>query len=430
MPEEKEIILRTEEVNEILTSTPKWILRWGITVVFLLIIIAVVLSYFIKYPDVLTADITLTTLNPPVTIIAKNSGKLTHLLVKDKAFVKTNQIIGVIENTAEYKDVLYLLNQTNVMFEQVKYSDTLNYIRLTDSLKTGEITPFYLQLIKATKDLNIYLTGNPYLKQITLLKKDLAGYSALVPKYQKQEQISNEQLKLALSDFNRDKKLFEEKVITAREYENQKKNYLNAQNSNEQSKITVSSAIIQINSIEKNILQLQIQDYQETAKLKNELLQQLKTLKNEILKWKQLFLIESPVSGKISYFNFWVTNQNVKQGDELFAIIPEKKQEFIGKCVLAITNSGKLAIGQKANIKLDNYPFNENGILNGIVTNISEVPTKEGYLVDISLPNGLKTSYQKTIIYKELMKGKAEIITKNISVMDRIFFNFRKLMKR
>ena len=66
--EEKETIIRSEEVNEILTDTPKWILRWGISVVFILILIGVALSYFIKYPDILTADITLTTLNPPVTL--------------------------------------------------------------------------------------------------------------------------------------------------------------------------------------------------------------------------------------------------------------------------------------------------------------------------------------------------------------------------
>jgi hypothetical protein len=57
--EEKEIILRTEEVNEILTSTPKWIFRWGISVIFILILTGITLSYFIRYPDILTADITL-----------------------------------------------------------------------------------------------------------------------------------------------------------------------------------------------------------------------------------------------------------------------------------------------------------------------------------------------------------------------------------
>jgi multidrug efflux pump subunit AcrA (membrane-fusion protein) len=100
--EEKEITIRTEEVNEILTSAPKWLYRWGISVIFILILVAVGLSYFIKYPDILTADIRLTTLNPPVTLISKTNGKLTHLLVKNNEQLKYNQTIAVIENTANY----------------------------------------------------------------------------------------------------------------------------------------------------------------------------------------------------------------------------------------------------------------------------------------------------------------------------------------
>ena len=206
--EEKEIILRSEEVNEILTSTPKWILRWGILVVFILIIITIGLSYFIKYPDVLTADVTLTTLNPPITLVSKNNGKLTHLLVKDKQLVSQNEPIGIIENTADYKAVLSLLANCNQLNEQLKLNDTLNNVLIKDSLRTGEITPYYLQFLKSVKDLNLYESINPYTKQIALLKKDLGHYNSLLDNYKHQQKINDEQLKLAENDFNRDKKLF------------------------------------------------------------------------------------------------------------------------------------------------------------------------------------------------------------------------------
>jgi multidrug efflux pump subunit AcrA (membrane-fusion protein) len=428
--EEKEIILRTEEVNEILTSTPKWILRWGISVIFILIITSIALSYFIRYPDILTADITLTTLNPPVTLVSKNNGKLTYLLVKNNEAVKVNQTIAVIENTANYKDVLYLFENGNNIISQLKLSDTIPQLIIKDSLKVGELTPNYLLVLKSIKDLNLYKIVNPYNRQITLLKKDLISYNDLLAKYKQQEAINKQQLTLAETDYNRDKTLFDSKVISAREFDTKKKEYLSALNSNEQIKITVSNAYIQINSIEKSILQLQIQDYQEQSKLKNEFQQNLKSLISEITKWKQLYLIESPINGKISFFNIWSINQNIKISDELFSVIPIQKQQFVGKCILPILNTGKLSIGQNVNIKLDNYPYNENGMLQGIVTNISEVPNKDTYAIDVDLKNGLLTSYNKLLSYKEQMRGKADIITKNLSVMDRIFFNFKKLIDR
>ena len=430
MEEEKEIILRTEEVNEILTSTPKWIFRWGISVIFILIIIGVTLSYFIRYPDILTADITLTTLNPPITLVAKNNGKITHLLTKNNEIVTNKQPIAVIENTATYLDVLYLFDIGNDLINQLKLTDTITKVTIKDSLKVGELTPYYLLVLKSIKDLNLYKVINPYNKQITLLKKDLISYNELLAKYKHQESINKQQLTLTEIDYNRDKTLFENKVISAREFDTKKKEYLGALNSYESIKITTSNAYIQINSIEKNILQLQIQDYQEQAKLKNEFQQNLKSLISEITKWKQLYLIESPIDGRISFFNVWSANQNVKSGDELFSVVPTQKQQFIGKCILPILNTGKLSIGQNVNIKLDNYPYNENGMLQGIITNISEVPNKDTYAIDVNLKNGLTTSYNKTLNYKEEMKGKADIITTNLSVMDRIFFNFKKLVDR
>ncbi len=438
--EEKEIILRSEDVTEILSSIPNWTLRWGISVIFILLILGVLLSFFIKYPDVLTAEITITTTNPPVILVAKTSGKLTVLLRKDKQDVKQGEVIAVIENTANYKDVLFLEEQIKKAIQSVNIEDSLLQIEINNkshvsnntqlAINVGELTPQYLQVLKTIKDFNLYQQINPVAKQIVLLKKDLADYQFLLSKYKRQQIINDEQLKLYEIDYIRDKKLFEEKAISAREYENKRKEYLNALNSNEQIKITISNVLIQINNTEKNILQLQIQDYQEWNKLKTELLQSSKNLLSEINKWKQLYLIQSPVTGKISFFNIWVVNQNIKSGDELFAIIPHQKQEYIGKCILPITNSGKLALHQKVNIKLDNYPYQEVGTLQGTVNNISEVPNKDHYMIDVKLPDKLITSYNKPIIYKEQMKGKAEIITIYYSISDRIFFNFKKLLNR
>ena len=428
--QQEEINIRSEEVNEILTSPPKWIFRWGITVIFTLIIIGLCLSNLIKYPDILRADITLTTLNPPIKLIAKINGRITHLLVHNNEFTKKGQVIAVIETIGNYKDVLYVDSISRRLMNQPILCDSVISMEIKENINVGELTPFYLIVLKSIKDLNLYNDINPYKRQIILLKKDLVSYNELSHKYKQQQVINNEGLNITEKDYNRDNELYKEGVISAREFDDKKKDYLNALNSNEQVKITFSNALIQINSIEKNILQLQIQDYQELTKLKNELQQNLKSLNAEINKWRKNYIIESPVDGKISFSSIWTVNQNIQTGDELFSIIPNQKQQFIGKCILPVANSGKLARGQKVNIKLDNYLYAENGILEGIVTNVSEVPNQGNYIIDVKLQKGLITSYNKTLTYKQEMKGKADIITKSISVMDRIFFNLKVLAER
>lgn len=60
----KDIELRSEEVQEVMGQVPAWIVRWGIRLLFLVVVTLLVGSCFFKYPDVITADMTLTGQHP------------------------------------------------------------------------------------------------------------------------------------------------------------------------------------------------------------------------------------------------------------------------------------------------------------------------------------------------------------------------------
>ena len=45
--------LRSEAVQNIIGYIPHWIIRWGITVIFLIVLVLLVGSWFFKYPDVI-----------------------------------------------------------------------------------------------------------------------------------------------------------------------------------------------------------------------------------------------------------------------------------------------------------------------------------------------------------------------------------------
>jgi multidrug resistance efflux pump len=182
-----------------------------------------------------------------------------------------------------------------------------------------------------------------------------------------------------------------------------------------------------INNLEKNKLQLQMQAYQEKEKHLQELSQSIKSLRTQIETWEQTYLLKAPIDGKVSLFNFWTKNQNIKQGDEVLSVIPTEKQEVIAKLSLPVQNSGKLKQGQVVNIKLDNYQFQEYGMLKGYVKTISVMPKDDNYAIEVELPNKLTTTYHKQLEYKQEMHGIADIITEDLSLFDRVFYQFRKL---
>ena len=58
MNKEKDILdnieLRSESVQDILSTPPHWMIRWGNTVIFVIIAMILLMSYFIKYPEFIT----------------------------------------------------------------------------------------------------------------------------------------------------------------------------------------------------------------------------------------------------------------------------------------------------------------------------------------------------------------------------------------
>jgi hypothetical protein len=122
----KPIELHSEEVQEIMGQIPSWILRWGITVIFILLIAFFTGSYFLRYPDILTAQIVVTTTPPPVELYAHSTGRINTISVVNKERVGQGDILAVIENTADYNDVeqvkeLFLRWKQGLMSEKDLY---------------------------------------------------------------------------------------------------------------------------------------------------------------------------------------------------------------------------------------------------------------------------------------------------------------------
>ncbi|MCV9927497.1 HlyD family secretion protein, partial [Flavobacterium sp. LS1R49] len=50
--------------------------------------------------------------------------------------------------------------------------------------------------------------------------------------------------------------------------------------------------------------------------------------------------------------------------------------------------------------------------------------------LDISLPKGLETSYDKKIPFQQEMKGSAEIVTEDLRLLERILYQFKSLFRQ
>lgn len=145
------------------------------------------------------------------------------------------------------------------------------------------------------------------------------------------------------------------------------------------------------------------------------------------------YLFISPLEGYITFTRYWVENQNIVSGEEVFNVVPSDQGTLIGKALLPIDRSGKVKIGQKVNIRFNNFPDEEFGIVKGRVESISLVPSKgessNQYVVEIGLPDGLTTTYDRVLPFLPEMQGNADIITNDLSVLERIFLPIKNILR-
>src|SRR6056297_3584627 len=133
--EYNKIELRSNEVQEILSRPPKWMVRWGITIIFIVVAILVTGSWFFKYPDIIPANIVLTTENPPAPVVAKTSGKIQNLFVGNNQLVRKNEVLAVLENPAQFDDMQALENLMDNVESNFKIGEV--FILSRQSLELG-----------------------------------------------------------------------------------------------------------------------------------------------------------------------------------------------------------------------------------------------------------------------------------------------------
>ena len=91
--------------------------------------------------------------------------------------------------------------------------------------------------------------------------------------------------------------------------------------------------------------------------------------------------------------------------------------------MISISNlgAGKVIKGQKVIIELVDFPKNDFGIIEGKVTSITSIAKDNKYEILVQLPASLKTSYNKELPAKAILKGSAKIITKDKRLLERFF---------
>ena len=435
MPEENFItdpsdiqLTEQDQVQTILGKPPGWILKWGISFIFMTVLMLIWMSYLVKFPDIIQARVILTTEIPPVHLFVQSGGKIENLLVEDKQVIVENDLLVIIQNPANHRDIVILEN----FLEKVKVRKTvdLSDVAYPENLELGEIQSSYSDFTQNLNDFNFFENKNELVKKIEALKSQIRYLGGKNASIKKQEITMGRAIDLAKSNRDRMIKLLADKAVSIKDVEDAKSEVLRNERELERMQTDYLDNKMKAKNLELTIIDLN----ENRSDGKNEksisLKEQIDVLLCEIENWKQKYLIFSPMDGQVSFPKVISKNQFLKNGDEIMTIVPQGGVgEMMGKAYLPAANNGKVDEGFEINIRLDGYPYQEFGVVKATVESKSILPQNGNYLIELKMPDSLITTYGKSIPFLQEMGGTGNIITKDRRILERIFDKFLNLTK-
>jgi HlyD family secretion protein len=420
--------LVSDEIQEVISYRPHWIIRKGNILFLFIILFLLALTWFIRYPDIINGSARLVALNPPKLITSKVEGKLLKLFVVTDQLVQKGQHLGFMESTANYYEVIRLQGWVDTIIRSTENNnyDILIRYPLPELPDLGELQTNYQSFQNELAETKQTLTSGYYEKKKLSLEKDLNYLGELKNNTLQQKQLVQQDQQMQNTEYKAYESLAKDKVIAPLELNQYKSKLIAKQQSLQQMDEQITNNDINSHNKLKELLDLKKQVSDEQQKFHSALLE----LKSNIEKWIQQYVLTAPEAGKILFVSSLQENEMVSAGQGLFYVQPEQSQ-YYAELMAGQKGLGKIKTGQKVMIKVESYPSEEFGYINGTVNYISDLPNRrDSFLIKVDLPKGLQTNYNRKIFFRNDLSAQAEIVTDNRKLFDRLVGQLKQVWER
>lgn len=424
MPEKEEHIeLRSDEVEEIISLVPNWMIRWGNTLILLLVVAGIFMTWLIKYPDVITGEATITTKKESIQLVSQSSGSISYLLPEGTS-VKKGELIASIQSNLTSNSQQILKSLISDLKKSIRGSDTFHFP--TSNIRFGELHERYSELKKVYVDYQFFLRDDSKDFEIQNIREQIRNHQALHSVTQMQVSVAKELLKNATDKHASAKRLFDEGAISKKTWFDEQESFAQSKNRLAETKNAQVQSTIVLTNLKKDLHELETEKKRKENQLVNELHLIISNIENQLENWSSKYEIFAPYTGELAYLENLTIGEYVNVEQNLLAVIPTNR-DFIGRLKVPKEGVGKLEVGQTVRVSLDSYPSTEYGLIEGRVTSVAMLPNENFYRIEFELNKGMISTYGKHLNYKPNLSGKAEVITQELRLIQRIFNNFKNL---
>ncbi len=413
------------EVREFMGRPPHWLLQSGTTMLAAVLTLLLILSIVIKYPDTITARMTLTGTQPVVEVMARQSGHLESLRVHERQRVRRGEILAIIQSPARSATVL-ALGEKLARLAPGGAGEGMEFPMVFGPEEgLGKLQDSYGDFLGAY-NLHKSVIADDYVQKAgALLQKQLDGKRTQITSLRSQQAINRRELELARAKYDQMKVLHRRDSISTAQLQEQEMAVLAQLRSDGASQERLTEAEIECARTEKELRDLDHDRDEALEQARERLRLNLNKLRGQLDVWEADFVLRAPADGVIAFYDFWTDQQYVTAGRQVFLILPETSR-LIGRMPVLQGGTGKIRPGQTVRVRFDEFPYKEFGIVTGRVQSVSMVAREGANLVLVDIPFPMVTNFKKRLQFKQDMTGEASVITDDIRLIGRVLFEIRR----
>ena len=253
-------LIRDDDVQALLGDPPGWFLRWGITVVGFTTIMLLILSWVVRYPDIVAAPVSLLTEQPAIRVHAQRSAKIDQLLVKDKQTVSAGALIAVLESSADLEAIQQLSEFVEQSDRGLELDDIID-IQPPNIENLGALEASYAEFRQIWKDFQRFVKRSGTFAKIRSLRKQIEQLTELNANVNKQVETLEEELSIVKKKQDRLQQLYQSGNISLQEVEDVQATYLQVKRQLENQR-----SLIINNKVRSQQLQVEVIDLKQNRR--------------------------------------------------------------------------------------------------------------------------------------------------------------------
>ncbi len=417
-----------DAIQEIVAYAPTSLMRWGVTALGITVVILLLFSWLVSYPELVRGRFTVTTQTPPSRLVAQIAGEIELIRRQEGEHVRAGEPLVIFRNATPYENVTKLVQSLDAMDRALQSGAEVPEADV--SLSMGSLQDAYAQFLQSLSDFRELRPETRYFdEKRVVIAEQLETQVRLGATLEKQQALLAQDLELAGRDLERRQRLRKDGLLAATDVETAEKAALQQREAVENGLAAINRNRIEIAGYRSSALELDRQTSEARRKGYLDLRKAIQALRSAITSWENLYVIKAPHDGRVSYFRELNPNQHVAAYEPVVALLPDSTG-FVARVKIDQRSAGKVQEGQRVILRFDSYPDREFGTVLGRVASISRLGMADDkdqiiYLLDVDLPAGLKTTYKMKLHFRQELRGDADIVTAERRLIQRLFDQLR-----